>query len=79
MNSGEGTLDAVGAALMPWAAAGDTTTATKTLASRAEAAPAAASAVAGARERLARHAGALALARSADDLLGAGRRDGSPA
>ena len=45
---------------MPWATAGDTTTATEALASRAEAAPAAANAAAGAREWLARHVGALA-------------------
>jgi hypothetical protein len=63
---------------MPWATAGGITTAIEALASRAEAAPAA-SAVAGAREWLARHVGALALARNADDLPGAGRRDDSPA
>ena len=61
----------------PCSTAGDTTTATKALASRAEAAPAAASDVAGARERLARHVGALALVgKQRDDLLGAQGKGG---
>jgi hypothetical protein len=73
VNSGNGALDVVSAAPMPWATAGDIATATKALASGGRSRAAAASDVAGARERLARHVSALALVRQQrDELPGAG-------